>query len=44
MMSLSTNFQMLGVCVSRYVQLFATPWTVACQGSVHGILQARLLE
>ena len=24
------------------VQLFETPWTVAC--SVHGILQARILE
>ena len=29
--------------VSR-VQLFASPWTVACQSSVHGILQARILE
>ena len=27
------------------VQLFVTPWTVACQApSVHGILQARILE
>ena len=26
------------------VQLFATPRTVACQGSVHGIFQARILE
>ena len=23
---------------------FATPWTVARQGSIHGILQVRLLE
>ena len=27
-----------------HVQLFATPWTVARQVSVHGILQARILE
>ena len=28
-----------------HVQLFATPWTVAHSGSsVHGILQARILE
>ena len=28
-----------------HVQLFATPWTVVCQTpSVHGILQARILE
>ena len=28
-----------------HVQLFATPWTVVCQGPfVHGILQARILE
>ena len=27
-----------------HVQLFATPWTVTCQASVHGILQARILE
>ena len=28
-----------------HVQLFATPWTTACQGaSVHGISQARILE
>ena len=27
------------------VQLFVTPWTIACQApSVHGILQARILE
>lgn len=26
------------------VQLFATPWTVAHQSSVHGILSARILE
>ena len=30
-------------CFSR-VQLFATPWTVAHQTPVHGILQARILE
>ena len=36
------------VCVLSHficVQLFATPWTVALPGfSVHGILQARILE
>ena len=35
------------VCVHAlsHVQLFATPWTVAHQApSVHGILQARVLE
>ena len=26
------------------VRLFATPWTVAHQASVHGIFQARILE
>ena len=26
------------------VRLFATPWTVAHQASVHGILQAGILE
>ena len=26
------------------VQLFVTLWTIACQSSVHGILQARILE
>ena len=30
---------------SESVQLFVTPWTVACQASsVHGILQARILN
>ena len=33
---------MLG-CFSR-IWLFATPWTVACQAPIHGILQARILE
>ena len=29
----------------NHVQLFATPWTVACQTPfIHGILQARILE
>ena len=27
-----------------HVLLFVTPWTVACKASVHGILQARILE
>ena len=27
-----------------HVQLLATPWTTAYQYSVHGILQARVLE
>ena len=27
-----------------HVQLFVIPWTVACQASLHGILQARILE
>ena len=26
------------------VQLLATSWTVACQASAYGILQARILE
>ena len=26
------------------IDSFATPWTVACRSSVHGILQARILE
>ena len=26
------------------VQLFVTPWTVACQAPIHGIFQARTLE
>ena len=26
-----------------HVQLFVTPWTVACQAPVSGILQARIL-
>ena len=31
--------------LSRSVRLFATPWTVACQGPLFmGILQARILE
>ena len=29
---------------SPHVGLFVTLWTVACQGSVDGILQARILE
>ena len=35
------------MCVlSRYssVQLFVTPWTVAQRSSIHGVLQARILE
>ena len=32
------------VCVLSRVQLFATPWIVACQAPVYGILQARALE
>ena len=33
------------VCVLSHVQLFATPWIVACQASLFlGILQARMLE
>ena len=33
------------VCVLSHVQLFATPWTVACQVPVSmGIFQARILE
>ena len=34
------------VCVCELfssIPLFATPWTVACQASVQGILQARIL-
>ena len=33
-------------CAFSQVRLFATPWTVAHQAplSVHGILQARILE
>ena len=27
-----------------HVQLFATPWTVACGSSAHGIIQGRILE
>ena len=27
-----------------HVRLFATPWTAAYQGSMHGIFQARVLE
>ena len=27
-----------------HVQVLATPWTVACQARVHGVLQARMLE
>ena len=29
---------------SSRVRLFETPWTVACQASLHGILQARILQ
>ena len=32
------------VCVLSYVQLFATPWTIAHQAPLHGIFQARILE
>ena len=36
---------MCAVCVLSHVQLFAAPWTVSVLGSsVHGILQARMLE
>ena len=37
----------MGCMLSRFsrVQLFATPWTVACQAPLSvGILQARILE
>ena len=27
-----------------HVQLFAAPWTVACQAPLHGIPQSRILE
>ena len=37
------TFSYEGKSLSR-VQFFATPWTVAHQESVHGILQARVLE
>ena len=39
---LNSKVVVLG-CFSR-VWLFATPWTIACQASVHGILQARIPE
>ena len=32
------------VCVLSCVQLFSTPWTVAHQTPLHGILQARILD
>ena len=33
------------MCVLNQVQLFVTPWTVSPPGSsIHGILQARILE
>ena len=35
---------MCGLSCSPHVGLLTTLWTVACQGSVHGILQARILE
>ena len=39
------NVENMCVCVAQYVQLCVTPWTVAQPGSsVHGILQARILE
>ena len=41
------NFYMPHVCVLSHfsrVWLFVTPWTVAQGSSVHGILQARILE
>ena len=31
-------------CILSHVWLFETPWTVACQSSVHAIFQARILE
>ena len=31
-------------CRFSHVQLFTTLWTVASDSSVHGILQARILE
>ena len=41
--SYSLPFSHMWLCLSlSYVQLFATPWAVA--RSVHGILQARILE
>ena len=39
--------QLVSVCLPSRVQLFATPWTVACSQpgfSIHGIFQARILE
>ena len=32
------------VCMLSCVQLFVTPWTIACQTPVHAIFQARILE
>ena len=32
------------LCRFSHMQLFATPWAVTCQLSVHGIPQARILE
>ena len=34
----------LCVYILSRVRLFATPWTVACQAPLHGILQARILN
>ena len=43
----STKFQTDNACMFSYfshVQLSVTSWTMACRSSVHGILQARILE
>ena len=39
-----TPYSMCCAQTLSHVQLFATPWTVAHQSSVHGILSARILE
>ena len=46
---LSSSSLVVGQCPApaqshSSVQLFATPWTVARQAPIHGILQARILE
>ena len=39
-----THTHVHACCVLSCIRLFATPWTVAKGSSVHGILQARILE
>ena len=39
-----TNLLLLLLSRFSRVQLFVTPWAVACQAPVHGILRARILE